>query len=100
MKWPCGRASDRAVGKPVPKVEDDRSPMARAAAWASRILTVALEMVLPGLLGYWLDRWLRCEPLLTLLGFGFGGTAAFIHLLAMTRHFAESDRDRPGKKDD
>lgn len=64
---------------------DDLSPMAVALAWSSRIMTVALEMVLPGLLGYWVDIQLGSTPWIMLLAFAFGGTTAMLHLIQMTK---------------
>ncbi len=48
-------------------------------------MVVSLEMVLPGLVGYWVDQWLGTKVLLTLLGFALGCTAAMAHLIQMTR---------------
>jgi hypothetical protein len=48
-------------------------------------MVVSLEMVLPGLAGVWIDRWLGSLPVFTLLGFAAGSTAAVIHLIRMTR---------------
>jgi hypothetical protein len=68
--------------------------MAQAMEWASRITTVALEMVLPGLAGLWLDaRWdLR---FLGPSGFALGMAVGIWHLLRMT---AAAD-ERRGKDD-
>lgn len=46
---------------------------------------VAMEMVLPGLAGYWLDQRLGTAVLFMLLGFGLGSTAAVVHLIRMVR---------------
>lgn len=62
---------------------EDRSPMADAAAWASRIMTIAAEMVVPGLLGLWLDRYLGTLFLFALIGFAFGLTAGIMHLVRL-----------------
>ena len=64
---------------------DDRSPAAKAYQWATRIMVVSLEMVLPGLAGYSIDKSLGTLPLFTFLGFGLGSTMAMIHLIRMTR---------------
>ena len=72
---------------------DERSAMARAYQWASRIMVVSLEMVLPGLAGYWLDKQLGTVVLFTLLGFGFGTTGSVIHLIQMTREDAKRKSD-------
>lgn len=48
-------------------------------------MVVSLEMVLPGLVGHWLDELLGTVVLLMLLGFALGGTAATVHLMHMVR---------------
>jgi hypothetical protein len=48
-------------------------------------MIVALEMVVPGLLGLWLDRLIGTVVLFTLLGFAGGSTAAIVHLIRMAR---------------
>jgi hypothetical protein len=57
--------------------------MALAMEWVAKITTVALEMVLPGLAGRWLDAQLG-TGFLVLLGFAFGLVAGISHLLLMT----------------
>ena len=61
-------------------------------------MVVALEMVLPGLAGYWLDKRLGTVVLFMLLGFGLGGTASVVHLMQMVRSESskQAKRDRPG----
>lgn len=63
---------------------DDRSPMAVAYQWAWRVITISLEMVLPGLVGVWVDRTLHTLVLFTLLGFAGGMTLGIWHLLKIT----------------
>src|SRR5215212_8684490 len=72
---------------------NDRSQTAKAYQWATRIMIVALEMVLPGLVGSWVDRQLGTKILFTLLGFAGGCTAAVMHLIRMTK----ADEQRHGK---
>jgi hypothetical protein len=81
------------LGGSVADSSDDRSQLARAYQWATRIMVVSLEMVLPGLAGYWIDSHLGTVILFTLIGFGFGTTAAVVHLIQMTR----ADVDRHSK---
>ena len=64
---------------------DTRSPAAIAAERSSRIMTISLEMVLPGLAGYWLDGKLGTKVLFMLAGFGLGCYAAIVHLIQLTR---------------
>jgi F0F1-type ATP synthase assembly protein I len=70
---------------------DDRSSLAKAYQWASRIMVVSLEMVLPGLLGYWFDNLLGTKVLFMLVGLALGSTAAMVHLIRLTR----SEKNRP-----
>jgi hypothetical protein len=53
-------------------------------SWVSKITAVALEMVLPGLAGLWLDNQLGTR-FLTLLGFALGVPLGMWHLIAMTK---------------
>jgi hypothetical protein len=69
----------------VTNPSDDRSPTATAYHWVSRITVVALEMVLPGLAGYWLDQRIGTVVLFMLIGFGLGCTAATVHLVQIAR---------------
>jgi F0F1-type ATP synthase assembly protein I len=64
---------------------DDRSRQAIAYSWASRIISISLEMVLPGLLGVWLDRKFGTRVLFTVIGFGLGLTLGMTHLLKIAR---------------
>jgi F0F1-type ATP synthase assembly protein I len=68
-----------------PDSPDSRSPVAEAAEWSTRIMTVSLEMVLPGMAGYWLDEKLGTKVLFMLVGFALGGYAAVMHLIHLTR---------------
>jgi hypothetical protein len=55
-----------------------------AYQWVGRILAVVAEMVVPGLVGRYLDdRW--GTSFLTLAGFGLGLTVGIYHLVVMTR---------------
>lgn len=60
-------------------------PTAEAMRWVSRITAVSLEMVLPGLAGFWLDSKIGTKVVFMLMGFGVGMTLAMIHLMAMTK---------------
>jgi hypothetical protein len=65
--------------------ESERSAMAKAIQWAYRIMAVSLEMVLPGVAGVLLDRFVGSVVVFTLAGFALGFTAAGFHLAAMVR---------------
>ena len=70
---------------------DDRAPLARAYQRATRGITVALGMVIPGLVGYFLDTRLGTRALLTIVGFALGVTFGIWELLRMTRPSRDED---------
>lgn len=59
--------------------------MAQAMAWSSRVTTIALEMVVPPVVGHWLDQKLGTWALFVSLGAIFGMTAGLLHLIQMTK---------------
>lgn len=67
--------------------------MAAAIEWVARIMAAALMMVLPGLLGHWLDeQWAAPDDggpggpgWLALVGFTAGIVVAMYYLIAWTR---------------
>jgi hypothetical protein len=68
----------------------ERHPMAVAMEWVAILTTIALEMVLPGLAGQWLDRRLGTQ-FLVLVGFGLGLSVGLWHLLQVTKVKSESE---------
>jgi F0F1-type ATP synthase assembly protein I len=76
---------------------DGRSATAKAAEWVSRVTTISLEMVLPGLAGYWLDTRLGTLPLFLLVGFAAGGYLAFMQLQAIARRTKNRATNRDNK---
>ncbi|NIL98586.1 MAG: hypothetical protein GTO53_11755 [Planctomycetales bacterium] len=58
--------------------------MAKAMAWTSRVITISIEMVLPGVFGLWVDDRLGTKVVFTILGFAGGLTLAIWHLVKMT----------------
>jgi len=69
----------------VAEPSDDRSPMAIAFQWSATIMTISAEMVVPGLLGYWLDQRLGTRVLFLLVGFAIGGTLATLALMRIAK---------------
>lgn len=74
---------------------------ARAYQWATQVMTICLEMVLPGLLGYWLDQRWGTKALFTVVGFAVGMGAGMWHLirLARTESVSAGDGDNGKKRD-
>ncbi len=74
--------------------------MALAVEWVSKITVVALEMVLPGLAGHWLDGRLRTK-FLAMTGFAIGIVCGMWHLLVMTGAVGRKNtNDKPPSKKD
>jgi hypothetical protein len=71
--------------------------MALALSWSARVMGVALEMVVPGIAGSWLDRRLG-TGFLVIVGFVFGLVVGVWHLLAMVG--AIGKRNRGGSTSD
>ena len=55
--------------------------MATAMRWVSAVTTVSLEMVVPAVLGVWLDKRLDTSPWLTVVGALLGLGTGMTHLL-------------------
>ena len=62
---------------------DDRSSLAQAAQWSSRVTSISLEMVVPGLVGLWIDRQLGTVMVFLVLGMALGMTTAILHLVRL-----------------
>lgn len=71
--------------QPVNETPDDRTALAQAWAWSTRIMSAALEMVLPAVGGYWLDQKLGSVAVFLILGVILGMTAGLYHLVKMAQ---------------
>jgi ATP synthase protein I len=68
--------------------QDKRPPMAIAMEWVSRITTVALEMVIPGVIGWFVDRALGTS-FIAIVGFGLGLVGGMYHLIVIANRTTE-----------
>ena len=59
---------------------------------ASRIIVVSLEMVLPGLAGYWVDSRLGTVCLFLVIGLGVGSFVGMRQLIRMTQQSSRDDK--------
>ena len=59
--------------------------MALAWAWATRIIALSASMVIPALLGVWIDQKLGTTVVFMLIGFAFGITAAVVQLMRIVK---------------
>ncbi|MBX6316306.1 MAG: AtpZ/AtpI family protein [Isosphaeraceae bacterium] len=57
--------------------------------WASRLTTLGLEFALPPLGGFYLDRWWKTSPWMTLIGAFLGFAAGMLGLLRIVRERPE-----------
>lgn len=80
--WQPGICSP--AGSHVNHDSDDRESHAIAYHWASRVMTICLEMVVPGVLGYLADQKLGTRFVFTLIGFSVGLVLGVVHLLRIT----------------
>ena len=72
------------------------SPIARAYLWVGRIFSICGEMLVPGLLGYWLDQALGFQfSIFALIGFFVGLIFGMTHLVLM----ATSEQNSGSAKD-
>ncbi|MHC4400416.1 MAG: AtpZ/AtpI family protein [Planctomycetota bacterium] len=70
--------------------------IAQAAAWGSRITAIALEMVVPGIIGLWIDRQLGTVMVFLVLGVAMGMTVGMIQLVRLA---ASAQRDEQALSD-
>jgi F0F1-type ATP synthase assembly protein I len=71
---------------------DDRPPMVVAMRWVQQITSIAFEMALPALLGYWLDQRCGTEPWLLVLGAVLGFCLMMRHLVVITAKLGKPQR--------
>ncbi|HEY4761325.1 MAG TPA: AtpZ/AtpI family protein [Thermoguttaceae bacterium] len=70
---------------PVDNTPDGRSPLALALEWVSRITAIAMEMVLPIVIGYWIDKWLGTKVVFLILGLIVGFVSGIWNLVKLTK---------------
>jgi F0F1-type ATP synthase assembly protein I len=64
---------------------DDQSSYANAMQWVSRITSIVIEMVLPGVIGYWIDLRLGTKVLFLILGVILGFVGGIWQLIKLTK---------------
>jgi F0F1-type ATP synthase assembly protein I len=75
----------------VPEQPDDRSPLARTLQRTTDATAIAFEMVVPILIGAWIDRRLGTKAIFAVLGGAIGMTAGLRSLLHMTATLRRTD---------
>jgi hypothetical protein len=85
---PCGVRPSAVCRHAVSQVSTpsgDPSALAKAYEWAYRIMVVSLEMVLPGLAGYWIDKRLGTVCLFLVIGLTAGSVVGMRQLMQLAR---------------
>jgi hypothetical protein len=78
----------------VKNIPDGRSPIAVAMHWASRVTTISIQMVLPLLLGVWIDKRLGTKAVFTILGGIAGLWLGIWTLIRLAKLLAAGDEAR------
>lgn len=76
--------------------EDDRSPTAKALSKVSQITSISLMMIIPAIVGYFIDQRLSTLILFTALGLMVGMAAAIwqlVKFVAMEDRLSKSDQE-------
>ncbi len=77
---------------------DDRSVMAKSMAKVSELMAISLMMIVPALIGIWIDRMLSTVMLFTILGLVFGMIGAGYQLVALVSQ--SSNKQKSAAKND
>ncbi|MGH7200629.1 MAG: AtpZ/AtpI family protein [Planctomycetaceae bacterium] len=75
--------------------------MASGIRWSVQVSTIGLELALPALLGWWLDRKLGTEPWLLIALAILGFLVSLLHLLRLAKVLGKRSADgtdRPAPK--
>jgi ATP synthase protein I len=72
-----------------------QDPTPREMGYYFALAQVGVEMVVPTLLGYWIDSWLGTTPWITIVAAVLGFAAGMIHLIMILR---QKDRDEKSGK--
>lgn len=62
--------------------------------WSSTVTTISIEMVVPGLVGYWVDQRLGTAPLLLVIGMALGVPLGIWQLVRITQRKGDGNRRR------
>ena len=72
------------------------SPLALAARWVTRITSIGLGMMVPGLIGLGIDYWLKTKVLFLILGLCFGVPYGMWRLIQLTQSELNQTKPRGG----
>jgi F0F1-type ATP synthase assembly protein I len=69
----------------------ERSPLARGVEWSTRITSVSLLFVVPGLIGLWVDSRLGTGILFTAVGMILGFVLGFWEIIKVASRAADGE---------
>jgi ATP synthase protein I len=72
-----------------------QDPTPREMGYSFALAQVGIEMVLPTLVGYWIDSWLETTPWITIIAAVLGFAAGMIHLIVILK---QKERDESSDK--
>ncbi len=67
-----------------------------AVAWTSRITTISVQMIAPGIVGYLVDRKLGTKALFTLIGFAIGMALGMWQLVRVAQSSNQNNLEQNG----
>ena len=73
---------------------DDRSPTAKALSKVTQITSISLMMIIPAILGYFVDQYFGTLILFTAIGLVVGVAAAVKQLIDFVAHQDQEDSDQ------
>jgi ATP synthase protein I len=74
--------------------------MAEGIAWSTRITTIALEMVVPAVIGHLIDEKIGTTPVALLVGVILGLATSMLHLLRIASPKRRGGSERLPAEDD
>lgn len=69
----------------------ERSALASAIEWGARVTTISVSMVLPALIGYWIDQRAGTGLVFAGLGLALGLASAFWQLWKLVKRVEQGD---------
>ena len=87
-----GQSYSRGRSKTLVNTVDDRSPMAKSFSKASEVTSISIMMIVPGLVGYWVDQKVGSVLVFTLLGLALGMGVAVRQLMLLVANPTDAGR--------
>jgi hypothetical protein len=74
---------------------ESRSALSVGYYWCARVTTMGLEFVIPAMLGFGLDRWLKTSPWITVIGAFFGLGLFTSQVFRLAKELAPPSQRKP-----